>query len=346
MNSLFRVLLAAAVIVTALAPLGAQAQCDSWIDKLEAGYKITLDNRTYDAGSDTTKFCWTVEVDEDFSSTGKIKGLSHWVIGVCPGSTLVSASGPAAQGTLEVDPSTGLYGHKWDHAMESGESASYCITLDGNIPLSSSDMTFDGTATTKGGKICSTCDIDGPGCPRDCPDEECPPGQIRNADTCECECVNKDVPCPSDGQELNPDTCLCECIPDETCVDPKEQTEDCECLCKDRDVPCEFPGQERDADTCECECLAIPLCIAPAELVGCECVCDPSGTAEAECVAGGRFWNPEACSCNDDPPIIVCKTVKAKCGCPLVKDWDAVDCIKIVWVEDDTGRCDDAEDTD
>jgi len=92
-------------------------------------YNVVYDGKTYDSQSDTSTFCYTV------SGTGQDPELSHVTFGtpVChPG---LQFSNFTPQGTIEgpqTDPTTGVYGIKWDDPQGVNETVQYCYSVNGN----------------------------------------------------------------------------------------------------------------------------------------------------------------------------------------------------------------------
>ncbi|NUM71160.1 MAG: choice-of-anchor A family protein [Ignavibacteriaceae bacterium] len=104
----------------------------------------------YNNINNTTTFTYQVTGD------GSGKDLSHWVLGIC--SSHVNPTGTPNPNSLGTDPTTGLYGFKWDVAVNINQSKTFTITLPGNWgvePL---------TVAVKAGLIIDFGTVDGPAC--------------------------------------------------------------------------------------------------------------------------------------------------------------------------------------
>ncbi len=90
---------------------------------------VTYDGRDWDEENDQTTFYYTVEV------TGN-PALSHFIAGlpVCDDDEIeVDSTYPKKQMGVGVDPTTGLYGIKWDIELDKDDTRTYSYTLVGNI---------------------------------------------------------------------------------------------------------------------------------------------------------------------------------------------------------------------
>lgn len=86
-------------------------------------YNVTLNGVTWDVTNNRTTFTYLVVGD------GSGKDLSHWVIALCNNHTGVTGSpSPTAIGT---DPTTQLYGFKWDCGQKIGQSKVYTLVVPG-----------------------------------------------------------------------------------------------------------------------------------------------------------------------------------------------------------------------
>jgi len=111
------------------------------------GYTVAFDGRSF--ANDQTTFSYTV------TGTGAVHNLSHFVLGIPDCAPALVASYPAG-GTVGTDPTTGVYGIKWDISVGTGESRSYSITFSGDVPLGAIH------AAVKAGNAYSVGDIGGP----------------------------------------------------------------------------------------------------------------------------------------------------------------------------------------
>ncbi|MBE2281225.1 MAG: choice-of-anchor A family protein [Ignavibacteriaceae bacterium] len=97
-------------------------------------FNITLNGITWDNVNNKTIFTYIV------SGTGTGQDLSHWVIALCPDHTGVTGSpNPNSVGT---DPTSGLYGFKWDVPVLTNGSKTFTLTLPGLWDTTQVEMTM------------------------------------------------------------------------------------------------------------------------------------------------------------------------------------------------------------
>jgi len=103
------------------------------------GYLVTFVGRTVVDGK--TTFTYTV------AGTGEASNLDRFVIQIPPCATGLKGAKPIG-GHLGLDPSTGIFGMKWDLPLGSTETRQYSITFAGDIPLGvvKVGVRHDGTA--------------------------------------------------------------------------------------------------------------------------------------------------------------------------------------------------------
>jgi hypothetical protein len=70
---------------------------------------------------------WTYNV-----SCNGSPAISHWILAFCGGSEAIVSTDP--EGVYGKDPTTGLYGIKWDIGIDPGEYALFVIVLDADYP--------------------------------------------------------------------------------------------------------------------------------------------------------------------------------------------------------------------
>ncbi|MEE4176536.1 MAG: hypothetical protein V2I46_03410, partial [Bacteroides sp.] len=114
--------------------------CDSHI--------ITFQGAVYD-GTNTT-FTYTI-------LGGGPPALSHWVIALCVPCSYVVDAGPGIT-TCGTDPTTGVYGLKWDSGLDPGVTQTYYLTLSGEWPVGTVE------AAVKAGQSECYYEIPGPAC--------------------------------------------------------------------------------------------------------------------------------------------------------------------------------------
>jgi len=91
----------------------------------EVGWSVTYLGRQYDLATNTTTFSYSMAV------TCTEKDLSHWVLAFAgDGVPTVTPSDPVKFG---LDPTTGVYGVKWDGGQAKCTTATYTVTIHGNV---------------------------------------------------------------------------------------------------------------------------------------------------------------------------------------------------------------------
>lgn len=114
----------------------------------QVGWEVVYVESLYDAQSDTTVFYYSLNVQS------WEKDLSHWVIGINLNEV---PKGSGLDTSFGLDPTTGLYGFKWDDGQDKGTVATYTITVNGNVSAVATKY------TVKGGTYYATGDTMGPG---------------------------------------------------------------------------------------------------------------------------------------------------------------------------------------
>lgn len=116
----------------------------------EVGWELTFVSRVYDPVADATTFTYSMYVQ------GWEKDLSHWVLAI-DSNTVPSGSGTDT--SYGLDPTTGVYGFKWDDGQAKGSTMIYTVTLSGNIGEAIVEY------SVKGGTYFAIDEIAGPGAP-------------------------------------------------------------------------------------------------------------------------------------------------------------------------------------
>jgi hypothetical protein len=118
------------------------------------GFLVTYQGRSYDNSSNETTFSYLVE------GTGVDPALSHFTIGfpICDSEVAVVGYSPTNLVSIGPDPTTGVYGIKWDIGMEPDESREYSFTLAGNYGEDIIDV------AVKAGRTGEVGEITGPAC--------------------------------------------------------------------------------------------------------------------------------------------------------------------------------------
>lgn len=101
----------------------------------DVGWSVVYMGSEYDGSSDTTTFTYRLTA-EDWE-----KDLSHWVLAID------SEEVPLASGTntsFGLDPTTGVYGVKWDSGQNSGTTMDYTITVKGNVGEAETEYSVKG----------------------------------------------------------------------------------------------------------------------------------------------------------------------------------------------------------
>jgi uncharacterized repeat protein (TIGR01451 family) len=115
-----------------------------------SGHQILLTSSVYNEIANTTTFTYSV-------TSGGPPALSHWVIELCAPCSYVVDAGP---GTIScgTDPTTGIFGLKFDTGLNLGETRQFYITMSGEWP------TGEIQAAVKAGQFEYYCTILGPAC--------------------------------------------------------------------------------------------------------------------------------------------------------------------------------------
>lgn len=103
-------------------------------------WTLTLVSLNYETSANETTVVYTMKGEPFGSCPGK--DLSHWVLGLPPTATVKRASidNHSASYSMGSDPTTSLYGIKFDQGQTMGTTQTYTIVLSGN--WSSGDLTF------------------------------------------------------------------------------------------------------------------------------------------------------------------------------------------------------------
>jgi len=91
-------------------------------------WTVTYLGSTYDGGLNQTTFSYSVTVLDD-------PALSHFNVGfpLCDQLTVASWE-PMGAVSIGLDPTTGVYGIKWDDGQDTGTTRTYSVTFQGAIP--------------------------------------------------------------------------------------------------------------------------------------------------------------------------------------------------------------------
>ncbi len=118
------------------------------------GFVVSYGGRVYDSTTDRTTFTYVV------SGTGVPPDLSHFDLGlpVCSSQLMPVAYNPTDAVSLGTDPTTGIYGIKWDLPLTVNASRTYSVTFAGNVAEGSISI------AVKGGNGFEVGGIAGPSC--------------------------------------------------------------------------------------------------------------------------------------------------------------------------------------
>lgn len=89
--------------------------------------------------------------------SGDEKDLSHWVLGLCGDMVPVGSIGANAT-DFNLDPTTDVYGFKWDDGQDAGTTSTYTLTFNGACQDGPTNF------SVKGGTYFAVSDITGPSC--------------------------------------------------------------------------------------------------------------------------------------------------------------------------------------
>lgn len=93
-------------------------------DITQVGWSVDYLGCTYDAVTETSTYAWEMTTDSSE------KDLSHWVLGFDEDMLIVDSSGGNTT-EFGLDPTTGVYGFKWDDGQLAGTVQTYSLTLNG-----------------------------------------------------------------------------------------------------------------------------------------------------------------------------------------------------------------------
>lgn len=116
-------------------------------------WSVKFISRVYDPFSDTTTFTYELTV----LSGRDYKDLSHWVLAIDSDCDQI----PVGSGNVTsfgLDPTTGLYGFKWDDGQPKGTTQTYTVTFTGEV--GSTEVKY----SVKGGTYFAVGTTTGPGC--------------------------------------------------------------------------------------------------------------------------------------------------------------------------------------
>lgn len=94
-------------------------------DITNVGWSVEYMGCDYNSNTDTATYHYDMSVD------GSEKDLSHWVLGI-PSDVVATGSTGGNTTSTGLDPTTGLYGFKWDDGQDKGTTSSYSISFNGN----------------------------------------------------------------------------------------------------------------------------------------------------------------------------------------------------------------------
>lgn len=94
-------------------------------DITNVGWSVEYMGCEYNSDNDTATYHYDMSVD------GSEKDLSHWVLGIASDIVVTGSTGGNTTST-GLDPTTGLYGFKWDDGQDKGTTSSYSISFNGN----------------------------------------------------------------------------------------------------------------------------------------------------------------------------------------------------------------------
>ncbi|MDH5377117.1 MAG: hypothetical protein OEX00_02200 [Gammaproteobacteria bacterium] len=120
-------------------------------DISDVGWSVVLIEVTYDAQSNSTTFTYSLT-----AASGE-KDLSHWVLSIDIDETGLSSISPDNLTSIGLDPTTGVWGIKWDAGQDSGTVMEYGVTVPGNASV------VDINYAVKGGTYYAVGVTQGPG---------------------------------------------------------------------------------------------------------------------------------------------------------------------------------------
>ncbi len=113
------------------------------------GYRITFLGVTYNSDQTST---WRYEVQPDSAT----QDLSHWVLALCTDHQVLSSD---PRGTVGKDPTTGLWGIKWEQPLRTTDDPrQYTFVLNGWFEVATTQV------AVKAGRDPESGTIDGPSC--------------------------------------------------------------------------------------------------------------------------------------------------------------------------------------
>jgi len=120
-------------------------------DISEVGWLVTLDNWHYSQDTNSTVFTYNL------TTSLSEKDLSHWVLSFDMDETGLSSTNPDTLTSYGLDPTTGVWGIKWDAGQEAGTTMTYTVTVTGAVAVT--DIHY----AVKGGTYYAVGITQGPG---------------------------------------------------------------------------------------------------------------------------------------------------------------------------------------
>lgn len=154
MKTIRKIFTTALLVLTILVPAAAVAAPSFTEVDLDTDgrWGVVYDGRTYDPVLNQTTFSYTVTVYDD-------PALSHFTVGfpLCDNISVVTYE-PLDAVSIGLDPTTGVYGIKWDGGLDTGLTETYSVTLQGNIAEGTIEV------AVKAGQFAALGERPGPAC--------------------------------------------------------------------------------------------------------------------------------------------------------------------------------------
>ncbi|UAA37999.1 hypothetical protein KIH87_15075 [Paraneptunicella aestuarii] len=106
-------------------------------DITQVGWSVVYTGCTFDAASQTATYSYDLTVDS------AEKDLSHWVLAFDTDMVIVDSTGNAVT-EFGLDPTTGVYGFKWDSGQDSGTTQTYTLTVNGECNAVATEYSVKG----------------------------------------------------------------------------------------------------------------------------------------------------------------------------------------------------------
>jgi len=139
------------LIVLLVAAAGAIAFAEVGVPVYIGPHTITFTGKTYDSVLDRSTWSYTV------TSNGS-PAVSHWILGLCLPTHIVTAASPTNWSIVDPDKFTGVSGIKWDQGFDTETTIDFSVTLVGDWEVEPVD------AGIKAGQKTYRGLIDGPSC--------------------------------------------------------------------------------------------------------------------------------------------------------------------------------------